>query len=335
MHKALSLVSGGLDSLLATKLIMEQGVYVEGINFFTGFTGKCELLNDQAITYGPEWVCQTLGIKLNTVDISPIFKSILLKPQYGYGANLNPCLDCKLFMIMQAKKFMEEHGFDFLVTGEVVGQRPKSQRRDTLPLASKLTANLIVRPLSAQLLFPTLPEQNGWIKRELLGKISGRSRSEQIKLAAKYGYTKFPQPGGGCFLTDTNFCRRLQDLLDHRLNQDYSLTDILLLRFGRHLRINGSLKLIIGRDELDNNNIERVASDRLLLQTTDCPGALVLLDGDDSNDNITTSARTAGYFSKGRTKTSVKVMLRRHNNLIKTMEITPLAIEELLQSWYL
>lgn len=312
VHRALSLISGGLDSLLATKVILEQGISVTGINFFTGFTGDHDYyikrLHDGC--HSAKWVCDQLGIKLHIIDVVADFKSILHAPKYGYGANLNPCLDCKLFMIVQAKQWMEQHGFDFLITGEVLGQRPKSQRKDTLPLATKITADLIVRPLSAKLLPATLPERKGWIKRELLHKFSGRGRNQQINLAHHYGFKELPQPGGGCLLTDANFCKRLQDLWDHSPKNDYTLDDILLLRLGRHLRIKPSLKVIIGRDEVENNFLQKLIISHTVLQPIDYPGAVVLLDGKASEEDLILIAKLAAYYSKGRGLNGVRVLIR-------------------------
>jgi tRNA-uridine 2-sulfurtransferase len=311
--RALSLISGGLDSMLATKLVLEQGIEVEGINFFTGFTGDHNYYfkRDQDGCHSAQKACDQLGIKLHVVDIVMDFKQVLLCPKYGYGANLNPCIDCKLFMITNALAWMEKYDYDFLITGEVLGQRPMSQRKHTLPLATKITSNLIVRPLSAKLLAPTLPEINGWINRELLGDISGRGRQAQMKLAAKFGLKEYPQPGGGCVLTDSHFCERLQDLLDHRDGRNYGLDDILLLRLGRHIRINQNLKAIVGRDEVENNFIEKFSQKYTLLQTLDYPGALTLLDGMATEQGLLEAAKIAVRYSKGSKAKEVRVRLRK------------------------
>lgn len=337
IYKALSLISGGLDSMLATKLVLNQGVIVEGINFFTGFTGDhnyyCKRFQNGS--HGAKWICDKLGIKLHIINVFAKFKLVMHQPKYGYGANLNPCLDCKLFMVMQAKEWMEQHGFDFLITGEVLGQRAKSQRKDTLPLATKITSDLIVRPLSAKLLATTLPEREGWIKRELLCGFSGRSRKPQMDLAQQFGFIEYPQPGGGCLLTDPNFCRRLQDLFNHRLNQGYDLSDILLLRLGRHLRIKPNLKAIIGRDEIENNFIERFSDKHILLQAVDCPGALILLDNDVDDSELMHMARIAAYFSKGRESEKTKIEIRNPKTNSRIIEVAPLKTTDILSAWYI
>lgn len=336
MHKALSLISGGLDSLLATKLIIEQGIHVEGINFFTGFTGDhcyCFKRLEKEV-HNAQSVCDQLGIKLHVINVVSEFKPTLLNPKYGYGANLNPCLDCKLFMITQAQEWMQQHGFDFLITGEVLGQRPKSQRKDTLPLATQITNDRIIRPLSAKLLPPTLPEREGWIRRELLFDFNGRSRKSQINLARHFGFNEFPQPAGGCVLTDKNFCNRLQDLLDHRSHKNYSLEDILLLRIGRHLRINPDLKIVVGRNEIENNFITTLQDKYILLQNATFPGALILLDGKIDNNTIQLAARLAAYFSKGRHTETVDIAIQKNPGYKEIITVIPLSTEEVLEKWY-
>lgn len=337
MYKALSLISGGLDSLLATKLILNQGIHVEGINFFTGFSGDhdyCFKRREQG-HQNARWVSQQLGIKLHIVNVVDHFKPILLNPKYGYGANLNPCLDCKLFMILQAKTWMEKQGFNFLITGEVLGQRPKSQRKDTLRIAPKVTDDLVIRPLSAKLLPPTLPERKGCVKRELLGDISGRGRKSQIEMARQFGFKEFPQPSGGCLLTDSNFCSRLQDLLNHRLNRDYSLEDVLLLRLGRHLRIKSNLKVVVGRDKVENDYLESFSNEYVLLQSADSFGALVLVDGEVNKNNLSFLGRFAAYFSKWRDAKKVKVSARIPKGSKQNILVTPLASNEILSDWYI
>ena len=333
MKKALALISGGLDSLLATKLILEQGIDVTGINFFTGFTGDHNCCWKKS-KYNAQWACDVLGIKLQIVDVVNEFKPLLLQPKYGYGANLNPCLDCKLFMIAQAKEWMQKHSFDFLLTGEVLGQRPKSQRRDTLPLATKITDDLLVRPLSAKLLSPTLPERKGWVRRELLCAFSGRSRKPQIELAQHFGWREYPQPAGGCVLTDANFCKRLQDLWDYRPAKDYNLADILLLRTGRHLRVKPDLKIIVGRDEVENKFIASQQNRNIALQSISHPGALLLLDGKVNDATLQLATRLAAYFSKGRHAAKVVVKV---DEVVKeyTVTVMPLPKAEIYQEWYI
>ncbi|MCL5260561.1 MAG: tRNA (5-methylaminomethyl-2-thiouridylate)-methyltransferase [Gammaproteobacteria bacterium] len=308
MRKAIALISGGLDSLLAAKLIIDQGIYVEGINFFTGFTGDNpnHVLSPDN-TKNAAWVAKQLKIKLNIINIVDEFKPVLFNPKYGYGANLNPCLDCKLFMILKAKGWAIEHGFDFLVTGEVLAQRPMSQRKDTLPLAVKLTDDLILRPLSAKLLAITLPEREGWVKRELLCAISGRGRKKQIELAEQFGFKDYPQPAGGCLLTEANFCKRLEEFWQFRGTRDYSLQDIELLKIGRHIYFTPQIRLIVGRNENENRILAELCPDKITLQTKSHPGALVVVDGNPNSEELEKIKQIAVFYSKGKGAENIEV----------------------------
>jgi len=189
-RKAVALISGGLDSLLAARVMQEQGIHVEGINFFTGF---CVEGHTHAIRKKDRakpkrnnalWVAEQLGIKLHIIDIIEEYKDVVLNPKHGYGANLNPCLDCKIFMVQKAKEWIEANGFDFIITGEVIGQRPKSQRKDTMPVIAIESGaeDRLLRPLCAKNLPPTLPEREGWVDREQLHDFEGRTRKPQMAL---------------------------------------------------------------------------------------------------------------------------------------------------------
>jgi tRNA-specific 2-thiouridylase len=253
--KALALLSGGLDSMLAVKVIQAQGIHVEAVNFFTGFCIDGYKEESTGNRLNAISVAEQLGIKIHIIDISDEYRETLLRPKHGYGKNLNPCIDCKIHMLRKAIEWIEANDFDFLFTGEVIGQRPMSQRRDTLRLIerSAATDGRLLRPLSARNLPPTRPEQQGLVDREQLHAISGRSRKEQIALARHFGIERYSQPSGGCcLLTEKSFSGRLADLWNARQNRDYELDDILLLRIGRHIRLNDSLKLIIGRNEGEN-----------------------------------------------------------------------------------
>ena len=193
--KAVALISGGLDSMLAARVVKDQGVHVEGLNFFTGF---CVEGHTHAIRNHDRkrpkrnnalWVAEQLGIKLHIIDVIEEYKDVVINPRHGYGANLNPCLDCKSFMVGKARQWMQAHGFDFIVTGEVVGQRPMSQRRETFPVVQRESGagDLLLRPLCAKLQPPTAAERNGWVDRQSLYDFSGRSRKPQVALAAALG----------------------------------------------------------------------------------------------------------------------------------------------------
>jgi len=271
-RRAIALVSGGLDSMLAVKVIQDQGIHVEGVNFFTGF---CVEGHTHAIRKKDQkkpkrnnalWVADQLGIKLHIIDISEEYKDVVLNPKHGYGANLNPCLDCKIFMVgkanlmlNKARALADEKGFDFIVTGEVIGQRPKSQRRDTLPVIAIESGaeDRLVRPLCAKNLPATLPEREGWINREQLFDFNGRNRKPQMALARSLGLNDFAQPAGGCcFLTDQNYSQKLADLWQARGERRYELDDIMLLKVGRHIRPAPHFKLIVSREEGETNFLE-------------------------------------------------------------------------------
>ena len=343
-RKAVALISGGLDSMLAARLVMEQGVHVEGLNFYTGF---CVEGHTHAIRKKDRsrprrnnalWVAEQLGIKLHIIDVSAQYKDVVINPKYGYGANLNPCLDCKGFMVGRARHWMEQHGFDFVITGEVIGQRPKSQRRDTMPIVARDSGagERLLRPLCARLLPPTLPEREGWVNRERLMAISGRSRKEQMHLAEDFGFHEYAQPAGGCcFLTDESYSAKLSDLWQSRQRRDYELDDILLLKVGRHLRPRPHFKLIIAREEGENNFLEGYRHQFTHLRPVSHAGPLTLLDGTANEDDIGLAARLTARFSQGRHAERVQVAVTEHGLSSRTVDVAPLPSDEIPQEWYI
>lgn len=298
--KAIALLSGGLDSLLAAKLILDQGIIVEGINFYSGFFGEGSNIRSCSTEGSAKKVADQLKIPLHVINIFEEFQNVLAAPKHGYGANLNPCLDCKINIVRFAKRFMEQQGFDFIISGEVVGQRPMSQRKDTLFIVRNQSEahDLLLRPLSAKLLPPTLPEREKWVDRERLGSINGRSRKPQIDLAKRFGFQVFPQPAGGCLLTDPRFCDRLNDLWKAKKTKTYSLDEIDLLKIGRHLRLNPQLKIIIGRDHAENEILKRYSEKYTHIYCSHIPGPFVLVDGIASPEDLLFSAQITVYFSK-------------------------------------
>ena len=262
-RRAVALISGGLASMLAARVVQEQGIHVEGVNFFTGFCveGHTHAIRDRKHEKPKRnnalWVAEQLGIKLHVIDISEDYKDVVLHPRHGYGQNLNPCLDCKIFMVGKTLELglIDDLDFDFVLTGEVIGQRPKSQRRETMPIIAKESGanDRLLRPLCALNLPPTLPEREGWVNRDQLFGFHGRSRKPQMELAKKFGYRDYAQPAGGCcFLTDETYSNKLRDLWQARNSRDYQLDDIVLLKIGRHIRPKPHFKLIIGREEGEN-----------------------------------------------------------------------------------
>jgi len=343
-RKAVALISGGLDSLLATRLIRDQGIHVEGINFFTGFCveGHTHAIRrrkqDTPKRNNALWSAEQLGIKLHIVDVIDEYKDVVINPKHGYGAHLNPCLDCKGFMVGKAREWMETHDFDFIITGEVIGQRPMSQRRDTMPVIARESGafDRLLRPLCAKLLPETLPEREGWVDREKLLNFSGRNRKPQIALAAEYGFTDYAQPAGGCcFLTDANYTVRLSDLWTNRRTKNYELDDILLLKIGRHLRPRPNFKLIVGREEGENNFLNGYRRDFTHLITISHTGPLALVDGLPSDVDLDFAARLLARFCQGRSADKVSVEIHPHGGSVRTIDVVPLHPDEIPVSWYL
>ncbi|MFH0964631.1 MAG: hypothetical protein V2A58_11555 [Planctomycetota bacterium] len=275
--KAIALISGGLDSTLAAKLIADQGVEVHALHFLTVFSPG--LPSEGRKTPG-ERAAEALGIPIHFMDHTQTMIDLLKNPPHSFGAHLNPCIDCHMAMLRKASSLMASIGANFVLTGEVLGQRPMSQNRQALSIidAGAGLPGLIVRPLCARCLDPTIPEKEGWIDREKLLDFRGRSRKPQMELARRLDITKYPSPAGGCLLTDPGFSRRLKDLLDHG---DFSLADVELLKVGRHLRLSPRTKLVIGRNEPDCLALETlVLPNDLVLETADVTGPLGVLRGD-------------------------------------------------------
>ena len=327
-HRAIALLSGGLDSLLAAKIVINQGIIVEGINFDIGFGGK----NNPAITCSEQ-----LGIKLHILDAVNEFKIIMLNPKYGYGANLNPCLDCKIFMVRKAMEMLKEYGFDFIITGEVIGQRPKSQKRSAMDILIEEAnvSDLLLRPLSAKCLLPTLPERNQWVSRELLYGFNGRSRKPQIELAKQLGLSDYSQPAGGCLLTDPIFCNRMQHLWEYRGIKNYNKDDLILLKTGRHLAPHAKYKIIIGRNEIENEILQNFSSQYVCLFPISHNGPLVLLDGFFNTEDINLAARITARYSSGRSSELVKIKVQSIDGATETLDVIPISPEKINADWFL
>ncbi|MBI5461975.1 MAG: tRNA (5-methylaminomethyl-2-thiouridylate)-methyltransferase [Gammaproteobacteria bacterium] len=343
-RKAVALISGGLDSMLAAKAMLEQGIRVEGINFFTGFCveGHTHAIRRQDAAKPKRnnalWVAEQLGIKLHIVDVIEEYKDVVLNPKHGYGANLNPCLDCKIFMVHKALEWIDAHGFDFIITGEVVGQRPMSQRKDTMPVVARESGaeDRLVRPLCAQNLPATLPEREGWIDRERMYGFSGRSRKPQMALAKQYGFTEWAQPAGGCcFLTDEQYAHKLADFWQGRGERRYELDDIMLLKVGRHLRPRPHFKMIIGREEGENNFLEGYRKQFVHLRALSLEGPLALIDGHVDDSDLELAARLVCRFGKGRDAERVQVVITDLHGETRVMDVAPLSADDVPQAWYL
>ncbi|NNJ94879.1 MAG: tRNA (5-methylaminomethyl-2-thiouridylate)-methyltransferase [Halobacteria archaeon] len=343
-RKAVALISGGLDSFLAARTVMDQGVHVEGINFYTGFCveGHTHAIREKDRARPKRnnalWVAEQLGIRLHIVDIIEEYMDVVINPQHGYGTHLNPCLDCKVFMVNKAREWIVEHDFDFIITGEVVGQRPMSQRKHTMTMVARDSGagDRLVRPLCAQNLPPTLPEQKGWLERDRMYGFSGRSRRPQMALAAKYGFEDYAQPAGGCcFLTDRQYSIKLEDLWKTRGRREYDLDDIMLLKVGRHLRPRADLKLIVGREEGENRFLEGYRRRFVHMLPASHVGPLVLLDGNTDTNAIELAARLTARFSKGRDAGQVTVEINDRDGNSRMLAVRPMPADEIPADWYL
>ncbi|MCK4436618.1 hypothetical protein KAU86_01580 [bacterium] len=327
MTKAVSLLSGGLDSTLAVKLILGQKVEVEAVNFVTIFStftsgSSCRLEAKRA--------SENLGIPLKVFNASQEYLELVKHPRYGYGKNINPCIDCRIFMLKKAGEYMRKVGASFLITGEVLGERPMSQRRDALRIIerdSKL-GGLILRPLSAKLLEPTIPEKEGWVDRERLLAIKGRSRKPQMELAAQFGLTEYPSPAGGCLLTDQGFASRLKDLFKH---SEAKVNDVQLLKLGRHFRLSPQTKLIVGRNEGENAELLTFARPGdFCFRVAQFPGPITIARGELNSEGISKACALTAHYSKGKGEEIIKVdYWRLPGTELQSSVISPMPEEEL------
>ncbi len=342
IRKAVSLISGGLDSLLSTKLIIDQGVHVEGINFFTGFCveGHTHAIrkqkSDKPKRNNALWVAEQLGIKLHIIDVIEEYRDVLLNPKHGYGKNMNPCLDCKGFMVKKAKQWMEDNDFDFIITGEVMGQRPMSQRKETMPIVQEESGaqDLLLRPLCAKHLPTTRPESEGWVDREKLLDFSGRTRKPQMLLAKNFGFNDYATPAGGCcFLTDKQYSDKLVDMWESRGSRDYQLDDLMMLKVGRHIRPNKRFKMIVAREEGEVKFLEGYRNQYANLYTTSCNGPLALIDGEPNQEDITIAAKILARYSQGRNENEVKVEVRLTAGVVQQLSVNPFSSEEIDKAW--
>lgn len=300
--KALVLFSGGLDSILAVRLVEEQGVDMQGICFESPFFSAQKARQS----------ARHIGLPLAVIDITERMLPIVLSPRHGYGKGLNPCIDCHALMFRVAGEMLKVEGARFLVSGEVLGQRPMSQNLRSLSIISRESGfdDLILRPLSAKRLPETLAEREGWVNRERLLELSGRSRKPQIELAKGYGIEQYPSPAGGCLLTDVIFSRRLKDLIAK--NQDFSRRDLELLKQGRHFRISKGTKIVVGRNKRENEAIISLTRrEDALLTVESFPGPAVLVIGDPTREELEVIAAISVSYSDAPLNQPVDVAIKR------------------------
>ncbi len=321
--QALGLISGGLDSQLAVCVLREQGIVVEA--------AFCE-----SPFYDAEWArraAAALGVFLHVIDFSRDIVELLEHPTHGFGSCMNPCLDCHARMIARARRLSEDLGLDFVFTGEVLGQRPMSQRRHGLDMVARDSgyADMLLRPLSARLLPPTFPERAGWVDRDRLLDIEGRGRRRQFDLARHYGLKDFPTPAGGCKLTEPNFCRRLRDLKEHEGLR--GVPSLRLLSVGRHFRLTPSVKIVVGRHEADNAAIEGMADlYDLLLKPETVPGPTVLAPLTAGDGEIRMAAAICARYSDVAEDAEVEISIRsaRDNRCLSVRPAARSEVEALM-----
>jgi tRNA-specific 2-thiouridylase len=298
---ALAMLSGGLDSQLAICVVREQGVHVEAVFFESPFHDAGRARQAAA----------AMGIQLHVIDYTGDIVNLLERPKHGFGACMNPCIDCHAMMLRRTGELARELGYQFIFTGEVLDQRPMSQRRRGLDIVAEDSGfeELIVRPLSAGNLPPSMPERRGWLDRSRLLSLCGRSRKPQFELAEKYELKDYPTPAGGCRLTEPNFCRRLRDLKDHEGLR--GVTALERLRVGRHLRLHDSVKIIVGRNERDNALLEGGAElYDLVLKVEEIPGPTVLIPFTAPEEYIQMAATIAARYSDSGPDDLVTLRLR-------------------------
>jgi tRNA-uridine 2-sulfurtransferase len=303
--RAFSLLSGGLDSLLATRLIMEQGIEVTALHFITPFFGYHR--KGQEARYQERWR-KLYGIEVRIIDVGQEYLQILRNPRHGYGKNFNPCIDCKIFLFSKARGMMEQEEADFLISGEVLGQRPMSQRRDTMRIVERDSGadGLLLRPLCAQLLKPTRAETEGLVDRTKLLSMTGRGRKPQMELAERMGIRHYPTPAGGCLLTDPEMAGRIRKFFDH--SPQVSVDEILFLQVGRHFQPSRDQHLAVGRrDEENQRLLELFREGDVLLRVHGIPGPLGLFRGRADEQGLELAASIVARYSKAKDQDRVEV----------------------------
>ena len=340
--KAIAMLSGGLDSTLALHKVKQLGFEVKAVNFYTGFCitethrrvgGRPK---DGAIPRNdPLHAAAGAETEIEFIDVSDEYVDVVTNPKYGYGAHMNPCIDCRIFMLRKAKEIMEAEGAEFVFTGEVVGQRPKSQRRPVMDLIEKEAGleGRLLRPLSGRHLPPTEAEKKGLIQREDLLDFRGRSRKPQMALARELGIEDYPQPAGGCcFLTDEAYAKKFRDLLEHRADRRYTKDDIVLLSVGRHFRLGPGAKLIVSRNEGENALLRRYGEGEWTLEAKGHKGPLAIFQGDPNESDLEHASRIVARYGKARTAPRCTVRWSRGEE-VREVEVEPYRDDAEFRRW--
>lgn len=333
--RAIVLYSGGLDSTLAALLMKLQGIDVVAVNMFTGFCltdhqrkASRARGDERAVEHEAIAGAAALEIPIEVVDVREGYLKVLTEPKYGWGSAVNPCIDCRIHMLGKARReLLDEFDAHFLVTGEVLGQRPMTQLRHRLRLIEREAGveGLVVRPLSQQLLPETIPEQRGWVDRERLLSITGRGRKPQMELARELGLEQYPQPAGGCcFLTDGNYGVRLRDTIDHKKREDIGFEDVLVLKVGRHFRLPGGNKLVVGRNRGDNELLRAHWTLGHFLEAVDVQGPLALYEGDRSSEDFGLACQLVARYADVAPGAEVDVAERKQDDEVARHRVTPL-----------
>jgi len=321
MTTALAMISGGLDSILAAKLVKDQGIEVIGIFFKSYFFSEENALK----------IVKQIDIPLEVVDFSKEHFEMVKNPKHGHGKNMNPCIDCHAMMMRHCGELLEKFHADFIITGEVLNQRPMSQNRSALDIVKNESGigHKILRPLCAKNLNPTEMEIEGLIDREALLDISGRNRKVQMELAEKWGILDYPSPAGGCKLTEPNYSRRLKELVEHK--DDTSKIDLDLLKLGRHFRLSKDAKIISTRMKEEGELIEQLLSPNdLMFLPRDYNGSTVVIIGKATNEDIKFAAKITGRYCKGKDEKTITIKYGNYGEpLNRFIEITPATEEEI------
>lgn len=328
--KAVALYSGGLDSTLAILTILKQGIDVKAVTFLNHF--GCDISDKSSCSKDPFSAADKFGFEVKLCHLAEKFIRIVKNPKFGHGKNMNPCVDCRILMLREAREFMDMTGSEFLITGEVIGQRPMSQRRDSLDIIDREAGlkGFVLRPLSAKLLKPTVMEEKGIVNRDALHDFSGRSRKPQMALAREFGLTDYPAPAGGCLLTEPNYSFRLRELLDH--DDDPPLEDLALLRLGRHFRITPGCKVVVGRNRKENESLHSLDDGKsICLRTEEHAGPVVLIRGRTTEQIVLIAASLCARYSDARHLSAISVRVNDGSRIF-SLNVQP-AGEDLVEQY--